>query len=482
MRSTTLSTESSKKIFSYPSAFEKQAKFLILGWGVLIALCLLVQGGSVLVSIFPLSSVILGLFLYFRTPILYVNFTWWMIFLGPLVRKIVDYQSGYVTFGRWGLPAILVASISLITFFRCLPRAHTNGSLPFVISFAGLLYSFLIGAVQNQLSLRYVLGFVEWLVPLAFGFHLFMQWRQYPDYQRTIQRTFIWGSVVMGSYGIYQYCVAPAWDAFYLNQLGVSSFGNPEPFGIRVWGTSTSPQEFSVLMLAATVLVLSGHGLLRYVGASTSYLALLLTMSRSGWLGWCVSALLYFPSLSQRLQIRLVVTILIMSLMILPLTQLAPFEDEISSRIESFSNIENDTSLNDRREGYDILLGEAVKQVVGRGLGSSIGNTSLGGGDSSILPLLFKFGWLGTIPYIGGILFIFLKVFQSKFLAYDPFGSAARAISLGIFSQIGFNLIFFNIFAFVLWGFLGMSLAASKYYQACSENLISLPSYYQNNS
>jgi hypothetical protein len=188
-------------------------------------------------------------------------------------------------------------------------------------------------------------------------------------------------------------------------------------------------------------------------------------MSRAGWLGWCASALLYFPSLSQRLQMRLVITILVMSVIILPIVQMEPFAEEISSRIESFTDAKDDTSLSDRRAGYEALFGKAVNEWIGRGLGGGLESTPLGGSDSSILPVLFKFGWLGTVPFVGGIVLIFLKIFQFKSLSYDPFASAAKAIAIGIFAQLGFNLIFSNVFAFVLWGFLGISLGAGKYYQ-----------------
>ncbi|WOD39265.1 hypothetical protein [Nodosilinea sp. E11] len=448
------------------SAGEKQGKALMTAWGLLIALCLLARAGKLLILVFPAGSVAVGLFLYFRAPFLYVSFAWWMLFFGSLVRKVIDYQSGYVTPGRWGLAALLVAAISLITLFKYLPKCHREGGMPFIISFLGLTYALMMGIAYGRLSPQFIVGAIEWLAPMAFGFHIFINWRSYLDYRRHLLTTFIWGTLVMGAYGIFQYCVAPAWDKFYLDQLGVNSFGKAVPFDLRVWGTSTSPQEFAAIMLAGIILIFSGQGAIKFAAAGTGYLGFLLTMARSGWIGWLASIVMFLPSINLKLQMRLLVTILVMALVVVPLTQIEPFAEVISDRIESFTNGRDDTSLEDRTAGYQQLSSEALSEFVGLGLGGGSGSkTALGGSDTSIFPLLFQFGWFGTIPYIGGILLILVKSFSIKQLRSDAFGSAARAVALGIFAQLAFNQIFTNVFGFVLWGFLGLSLAAVNYHQ-----------------
>jgi hypothetical protein len=392
-----------------------------------------------------------------------------MLFLGALVRKIIDYQSGYVTPGRWGLSALLVASISFITLFKHLPKAHKEGGMPFIISLSGLTYAILIGLAYGRLDSEFIVGVIEWLAPVSFGFHIFINWHNYPNYRKIISNTFVWGTLVMGAYGVFQYCVAPAWDEFYLDAIEVNSFGSATPFNIRVWGTSTSPQEFSAIMLAGTILIFSSQGIIKFAAAGTGYLSFILTMARSGWLGWLASIGMFLPSLKLQLQMRMLVTILVMALVVVPLTQIEPFTEVISQRIESLTSVEDDFSLEERSSGYQRLLNRALSEFVGLGVGGDPGiRTPLGDTDTSIFPLLFQFGWFGTIPYIGGILLIILRLFSTYHLRADAFGNAARAIALGIFSQIGLNLIFTNVFGFVLWGFLGISLAAANYYQASS--------------
>jgi hypothetical protein len=326
-----------------------------------------------------------------------------------------------------------------------------------------LFYAFCVGGIAyERLNLRFALGCIEWLAPVTFGFHLFMQWRDYPEYRKVHQRVFVLGGLVMGAYGIYQYCFAPAWDNFYLSQLNVSSFGKPEPFGIRVFGTISSPQVFSTVMLAPLILVFSGDSPMRFPASAVGYLAFLLSRARSAWFGWCMSILTFVPALNQRLQMRMIITILVMSLGVVSLASIEPFAEVIQERLESFEN--NDTSLQARQEGYSKLTGLAVNEVLGRGLGGNISVDGFGGADTGILPLLSSLGWFGTIPYLGGVILIFLKLAQTKDLQSDAFASAARSISLGVFSQVAFNNIFGNEFAMIMWGFLGMGLAACRYY------------------
>jgi hypothetical protein len=196
-------------------------------------------------------------------------------------------------------------------------------------------------------------------------------------------------------------------------------------------------------------------------------------MARSAWLGWLAGVVTFFPFLKPRLQMRFVLTILVMATLVVPIVSLEPFSEAINQRLESLSNTSEDTSLQERTEGYEILLNLAFSEVIGQGLGSGsprqeIGRaavaTALGGSDSGILPLLFSFGWVGAIPYAGGILLILLQLFQGKDIGGDSFSSAARAIALGTFAQVGLNNIFPDAFGLVLWGFLGIGLAAQRYY------------------
>ncbi|MBE9076331.1 O-antigen ligase domain-containing protein [Romeria aff. gracilis LEGE 07310] len=435
---------------------------LILGFGLLCALCILVGVSAPLRILFPSGALLIGTVLYSRQPVLYVGFTWWLWFLSPWVRRLIDYQSGWQNPSIVLLAPPLVTMVSSITLLRFLPNAHRHGGLPFTLCFASVFYGFLLGLVQNSLA-GSIVALLNWLPPLVFGFHLFVNWHLYPAYRQNIQRTFLWGVLVMGAYGVWQYLTSPEWDRFWLINVDTPVFGDPEPLGIRVWSTMNSPQPFAAVMMAGLILLLSNRGSLKFIATGVGYLAFLLSLARSGWLSWMVGLLIYIPSLKSHLQIRLLITLMIMALLVVPLASMEPLASEIAPRLESLSQTREDNSYQARLEGYNQLLEEATTEFIGQGLGAEVESDSLGSRDSGVLTLLFSLGWIGTIPYITGIFLIFSKLFQSAEAGFDKFTSAARAIAFGIFAQIGLNVAMLGAVGMVLWGFLGIALAASRY-------------------
>lgn len=429
----------------------------IIGLIIFTLLLILLGAGKILNFAFPVGAFVVGIFLYFRYPILYVGFTWWTLFLTPLVRRLADYRSSFTDPSPILLAPYLVLLITLVTLWQNLPKAYRRDGLPFILAILGLFYSFMIGLI-NLPAITVVIALLEWLAPVIFGFHLFTNWRNYPSYRQNIQRTFLWGVLVMGLYGILQYLVAPEWDRFWLiNGSGVS-FGSPEALGIRVWSTLNSPGPFAVVMMAGLLLLLNGKGNLRISAMVAGYFSFLLSLVRSAWGGWFVGFLTLFSSLKANLQIRLISVVLIMVLLVIPLTTIEPFSETINNRIESLSNIEDDGSAKARKRLYEEKITPALTSFVGQGIGTKRY-------DSAILNMLLHLGWLGTIPYMSGMILLIFRLFQASKISRDPFISNANAISLAVFSQLIFGSPMLGIMGVVLWGFLGIGLAGHKYYQ-----------------
>lgn len=438
-----------------------QAWIAILGLALFTALCILAHAGAILRLIFPAASFIVGVFLYRRYPILYIGFTWWIWFITPWIRRLVDIQSGWVDPSPILLAPPLVTLITFASFLRYFPQSYYQGGLPFILSFLGVGYAFFIGLIQAPL-ISAVLACLNWLTPIAFGFHLFINWRNYPQLSQNIQRTFLWGVLVTGSYGIWQYLVAPEWDKFWIVNTGAVAFGTPEPLGIRVFSTMNSPQPFAVVMMAGLLLLFDGKGSLRFASAGVGYLSLLLSSARAVWLGWLVAVFILTSSLKAKLQMRLILTLLVIVILVVPLANIEPFSSVIAPRIQSLTNADDDISYNERTDRYATYLGLALSQIIGSGLG---GNAALGPNiDSGILDTFYSFGWMGAIPYLGGLILLIFSLLQYPEVRFDSFMSAARAISIGVFAQIGLNGVTAGLFGVVLWGFLGIATGAHKYY------------------
>ncbi|NET73026.1 MAG: O-antigen ligase domain-containing protein, partial [Sphaerospermopsis sp. SIO1G2] len=78
-----------------PKDRSAQAWSIILGFILLTITCYFGGAASLLRIIFPATSLLVGIFLYLRHPILYIGFTWWIWFLTPLIARLVDYRIGW---------------------------------------------------------------------------------------------------------------------------------------------------------------------------------------------------------------------------------------------------------------------------------------------------------------------------------------------------------------------------------------------------
>ncbi len=451
----------------------------ILGFILFSALCVLGGAGSILRLVFPAGAFVVAVFLYLRYPILYLGFTWWLWFLTPWVRRLIDYRSGsFVDPSTILLAPFLATLVTLATFLKYLPKSYRKDALPFALALTGLVYSILIGFINSKYGLESDILFVinskelvyspsnilvrtlDWATPILFSFHFVANWRHYPEYRQNIQRCFRWGVLLMGVYAVVQYLVAPPWDRFWLSNIlgGSLAFGRPEPFGMRVFSTMHSAAPFAHMMLAGLLLLLADQGVLRFLAAGPGYLAFLLTLVRAAWGGWIVGFLIFSNSLKPKLQMRLIITVLIVGICAFPLTTVEPFSQVINSRVQSLFNVQEDYSYQARAASYERALSIVPFKPVGNGLG-------LPGLDSAFLDVLIAMGWLGGIPYLGGLILILFKVLQSLKIRFDPFLSATCAISLASVGMLVLNNVFTGVQGIILWSFLGITMAGHKYYQ-----------------
>jgi O-Antigen ligase len=449
----------------------RPAWIAILGLVSFTILVTLAGAGSTLRLIFPLSSFVVGLFLYKRYPILYHGFFWWLWFLTPFLGRIIDYRNGWDPSRLILLAPYLVALLTLETFFRHLPRANSLGGLPLILAFVAVCYGFFIGLINGS-PIVVVRSFLDWLIPITYSFHLLVNWRDYPSYRENFQRVFLWGTLILGTYGIFQYIVAPEWDRYWLIESGLfTSAGNPEPFGIRIWSTMNSPGPFANTMQAGLLLLLTSQGGLRNPAAIVGSLAFLMTLVRSSWGSFCIALLLFLPSLNQKFQKRLIATIMILALCILPLTKIEPFSTTLNKRIETISNLQEDGSFQDRKGLFEIGIQYALSQYLGQGIGSGgaydekTGKWVSGSIDNGLLVLLFTLGWFGTILYLAGLIPMLLNVLKVSEVTFDSFMSGARALGISYFAQLIFGGAIVGISGIFLWGFLAITLAGNKYYQ-----------------
>ncbi|MEH1835930.1 MAG: O-antigen ligase domain-containing protein [Nostoc sp.] len=453
-----------------PEERSLQGWMAIAGFILLTVVCYFAGATAALRLIFPVTALVVALFLYLRHPILYISFTWWIWFLTPLATRLVDYRVGWDATRQMLIAPYLVVFVTIATFLRHFPSTLHRGGLPFILAFIGVFYGFLVGLIYNQ-PIPVARGLLDWLSPVIFAFHLFINWRDYPSYRQNIQRTFLWCVLILGAYGVYQFVVAPEWDRYWLIESKLfMSAGNPVPFGMRVWSTLHSVGPFGSVMQAGLLLLFTSSGNLIFPASAVGYLSFLLTQARTNWGGWLFGIIMIMGSVKARIQMRLITIIVVMAICVVPLTTIEPISGVVAARLETFSNLQEDGSFKDRSGTYDKNLGLALSNGLGNGLGNiwkvneKTGQIEVVVIDSGILDMFFTLGWFGGIFYMGGLIFLIISVSSYGEGRFDSFISAARAIGISSAGQLVIGSGMLSVAGMILWGFLAMAMAGHKYY------------------
>ena len=426
---------------------------------------------SLLQWLYPLAAIVIGAPLYLRYPALYVGFTWWVWFLTPEVRRLVDYQQGWNPGNPVMLAPYLVAGLTFFALLRHLPKLQFRRLFPFGLIFLALLYGYSVGIFRaGPASATFDL--LSWLVPVVFAFYLVVHWRSYPRYRQVVRRTFVWGVLVMGLYGLLQFFVLPPWDRYWMLHAPLESIGQAKPFEVTVFSTLNAPGPFAVVLMAGLLILFTGGGVLRWPSVAAGYVSFLLTLVRSAWGGW-VLGVLFLASHRNRFRSRMVVALTMAGLAIWLLLTLGPVGERIDARVQTLHNLEQDTSFKAREKSYWELLPQALLDPVGEGLGSIGVATKLksSGGelgrvenfDSGLLSIPWVLGWPGTLLYVGGLTWLLFYALRARSQS-DLFATASQGIVIAALAQLVFGLALSGVAGMVLWSFLGLSLVAERYH------------------
>ncbi len=434
-----------------------------MGWLAIDAFILMTIVGTFAAAkfmnyLYPASSLILLLFLYYRYPFLFHSFIWWLIFLSPLVRRLVDYKSSYTNPSPILIAPSLLGLIILPTFLKQIPSLKIHDAIPYGMAAFGVCYGFAIGCAYNIPVQKLLLGTLGWLSPILYGFYIFINWRRYPEYQKNLERTMQWGILIMSIYGIFQYLNLPEWDRSWLTNSEINVAGDAVTGEIRVWSTMNSGEPFSAVLAAGLIMTLGGKGFLPLSSSVAGYITFLLALIRSAWLGWIGGIFCLFIISKPKFQRRLIFLAFTLTSLITPLVASGMFGDSISTRLLTFSDLENDNSLNDRQGAYSEL-----DAALTNFLGGGIQDLRM---DSSIFSLLGELGWVGGIPYVlglGGLVYACWLSASKPNASNESKLMLAAAVTCLV--RIPVNGTLTGIGGMLLWGSISFSMANSKYIQ-----------------
>ena len=416
---------------------------------------------------YPALAFCVAVFLFTRSRTFYIGFVFWLWFISPFLRRIVDYRAGFIPTSPLLLASFLATGVSgyvVLTRVRLLGRA---AALPFSCTLAGILFGTIVGLTQYPVA-AVIQAVLNWVVPVLFAFFLYAERDRYVEYRVVIERSLLYGTLGAGAYGIYQFFFLPSWDQQWMIDLDARTFGVPEALQIRVFSTLNAPATCAAYLMAGLLILFALKSRARIVAAPVAFLSFVLTSSRSSWIGLIVGTLYLTLQLPNRARVRVVAGMLACVFLLLVATQLPVLDEMVSTRLQSFSDPKKDVSYNERIDGHITAFEMLLSEPMGEGMGSvdtdhttTGGDASIGPHDSTILESLYALGLPGSLLYFAGIGIAGLSMLVPlRTRGSDLFGIAMRAIVVAFFCQFALNSIFVGAFGFIVWTAIAMVLAA----------------------
>jgi hypothetical protein len=195
--------------------FESVSKTVVLL--VALTLLLLALKPALLRPLFPAATCVVGYVIYKRNESYYLSFVLWIYMLTPLLRRVVDWKTSYQDPGMILAAPLLVSLLPAINLRRMLlvvaPVIRTGA----LLALSGIVFGTGVGLIKHH-SLNVVTLALMWVAPIVLGVFT-ASIREREILGRVLSRTLLWGVLLMSAYGIYQYWVAPPWDALWLKEV-----------------------------------------------------------------------------------------------------------------------------------------------------------------------------------------------------------------------------------------------------------------------
>jgi hypothetical protein len=444
---------------------------IVIGLFILATIAMLAGlGGRAANIAYPLFAVGTGAVLISRSPVMYSSFCLWLWFLSPFVRRVFDYRHGWNPTNPVLLAPPIVAALSILTLSRHARDLRGRLFAPFLLILGALGYGYSVGLINAGLfPATYAL--LTWIAPLMFGLHLALSWRHYLELNAAIRKTFAIALPTLAAYGVYQFVRLPRWDSQWMINADLKSIGVPLPFLVRVFGTLNTPGPYAAFLLAGVLMLLVAKGWVRFPAIAIAIIALLLTKTRAAWIAFVIG--LFVHQLSQpvvRLPRRLL-TLAVVTMLALPLTQIPSFRSTIGDRLSTLKSVSSDNSFIKRVQFSQASASEIVQTALGNGLGTTGGaiklntsNVGIRSLDNGFLELFYLFGWLGGVMFLLGIASLLFQAFRFAESRRDNFASAVRAIAVALVSILPIGDVFTGSTGTLLWSMMGLGIAAHAYH------------------
>jgi hypothetical protein len=244
---------------------------------------------------------------------------------------------------------------------------------------------------------------------------------------------------------------------------GMSSLGAPEPLKVRVFSMLNSPGPFATVVLGALALQFMEKGIISKVAIGLGAVGLLLSSVRSAWVGFIVALLIALVrsdgALKKRITIILVLAIFVgvPAFMRSPLS--TPIAEQVSSRTDSFDDIENDGSFQARLGLYQGAVGLVLRAPFGRGYAATAY-------DSGWISIFFHLGVIFGGLYAFALLRFTYMTIALRLPDADNFAVLSMSIALAYVFLMLAGSQHYGVLGTVMWILFVMPHAAVFYDRA----------------
>lgn len=423
-----------------------------------------------------LLMVLPGIVLAIRGSSYLVDYTILVFVFNREIRRLIDYYNHqFNAFSLISVTPLIMLGLLFLSFLGKFRLLHPLAKQIFLLMLAAIGYGFAVGLWQNGLACVYqgsqylstigLMGFVavtpaddkkadRWLWTAGFA------------------------GVLAALYGWYQYLTIPAWDAFWVQEVGfVGYLGLLEPTKMTVFSTFAERGVCAIYLgLVSIPMLVSKRWRVGFGWPEVILLlsCVFLTMSRNGIIVALLGAVL-FPILNGGKNVgRILIIAALVCGVFFAFSSRIPGADRIITRFESLLHIQDDNSLQGRLAMVQVNWPVVLQHPLGLGIGS-VGLAGrlngLGGSvvmDNGCLELFVSLGLPGVLLF-GGALALLWNYFSvlSRLGVQDDYLGLARTFFVASLFLIWANNFFLDFS--VMWIAMGRVLSPLMFYKVHPE-------------
>jgi hypothetical protein len=396
----------------------------------------------------------------------YVKLTLAAFVFAPEIRRIIDWRGSYDPHNVFSIiPTIMLLPIGLFVYNRRSALVAAGYHYAGWIWTVAFVYAFVIGVALKSIAPG-IYGLGLFLLPILIGAWFLAEPEPLTRSYARLAGALLFYAAIAGIYGIVQFVVAPPWDTAWMLGLGAETFGNPEPFAIRVFSVMNGPgvyAEFTALSLILNLPNLRLSQPLKFLAILVMVAGLALSLVRVAWLAVVIGWLLFIVATPERKRavISLINLSLAMSALAIGFFTLFPndqLKETLTDRLASLSDVSNDPSKIARENTSQQALFSALANPLGHGLGVTGVSSSLedpeassqtdipdSAIDNGFISRFVEMGYFGSVAFLAAIFVAMVQTLRNLMhYRAERDRSSATAVAACLAAQATLLLVTFS--------------------------------------